>query len=52
MSKSYLCGCYLVNQLVSYPTHPFTILEPHDQEIGEFYVVEERCATEFEARKL
>ena len=31
------------------PTYPFTILEPHDQEIGEFYI--ERT-TDFEAPKL
>ena len=34
------------------PTSPFTILVPHDQEIGEFYVVQERRATDFEAPKL
>ena len=35
-----------------YPTDPFTILEPRDQEIAEFYFVQERRATDFEARKL
>ena len=35
-----------------YPTNPFTILEPHDQEIGEFYLVRELRATDFEAPKL
>ena len=33
----------------TYPTNPFTILELSDQEIGEFYVVQERRATDFEA---
>ena len=33
------------------PTNPFTILEPRDQ-IGEFYVAQERRATNFEASKL
>ena len=27
-----------------YPTNPFTILEPRDQEIVEFYVAQERRA--------
>ena len=35
-----------------YPTIPFTIEEPQDQEIDEFHVVQERCATDFEAPKL
>ena len=34
------------------PTNLFTILGPHDQEIGEYYVVQERRATDFEAPKL
>ena len=34
------------------PTGPFTILEPKDQEIGEFYEVQERRATDIEAPKL
>ena len=34
------------------PTRPFTILEPQDQDIGEFYVVQERRTTDFEASKL
>ena len=38
--------------IVANPTSPFTILEPRDQEIGEFYVAEERRATDFEAQKL
>ena len=33
------------------PTGPFTILEPRDQGIGEFYEVQERRATDFEALK-
>ena len=35
-----------------YPTDLFTIWEPQHQEIGEFYVVQERFATDFEAHKL
>ena len=31
---------------------PFAIPEPHGQEIGEFYEVLERLATDFEALKL
>ena len=38
--------------IIYYPTNSFTILEPEDQEIGEFYVVQERRATDFEAPKL
>ena len=34
------------------PTNLFTILKPQDQEIGEFYVVQECHATDFEAPKL
>ena len=34
------------------PTNLFTTLEPRDQEIGEFYEVEERRATDFEVPKL
>ena len=34
------------------PTGPFTILEPHDQEIGDLYVVLERRLTYFEAKKM
>ena len=34
------------------PTNIFTILVPHDQEIGECYVVQECRATDFEAPKL
>ena len=41
-----------VSQSRESPTNPFIILEPRDQEIGEFYVVEERRATDFEAPKL
>ena len=33
-------------------TNTFTISEPRNQEIGEFYVVQERRATDFEAPKL
>ena len=34
------------------PTGPFTMLVPQDQGIGEFYEVQERRATDFEAPKL
>ena len=34
------------------PTNPFTILELEDQEISEFYVVQERRATDFGASQL
>ena len=30
-----------------FPTGPFTMLEPQDQEIGEFYVAQKRRATDF-----
>ena len=36
----------------THPTNPFTILEPQDQEISEFYVVQERHTTDFKAPKL
>ena len=35
-----------------YPTGTFTILEPQDQEISEFYVVQECRTAAFEAPKL
>ena len=34
------------------PTNPFPILEPQDQEISEYYVVQECRASDFEAPKL
>ena len=34
------------------PIGLFTILEPRDQEIGEFYVVQERCTTYLDTPKL
>ena len=37
---------------LDFPTDPFTILELHDQDIGEFYVVQEGRMTDFEASKL
>ena len=36
----------------SSPTNRFTISEPHEQEIGKFYVAQKRHATDFEAPKL
>ena len=39
-------------ELSQFPTNPFTIAEPHDQEISEFYVVEEHRVTDFEPPKL
>ena len=44
--------CNFFSFLLYFPTSPFTILEPQDQEIGEFYVIQERRATDFEASKL
>ena len=41
-----------VKRRLSYPTDTFAISEPHDQEIGDFYVVQERRTTDFEAQKL
>ena len=35
-----------------FPTDPSTILDPQDQEIGDFYVVQERLGPEIEASKL
>ena len=34
------------------PIKPFTILQPHNQNISEFYVVQERRAGDFEALEL
>ena len=34
------------------PTDPFAILEPQDQAIGVFCVLQKRRATDFEALKL
>ena len=51
-----MCVClwvpFLDNSVDSYPTGPFTISEPRNQEIGEFYVVQGRRTTYFEASKL
>ena len=41
-----------LKQCHSKPTGPFTILQPHNQEISEFYVVQERRATDLEAPQL
>ena len=35
-----------------YPTNPYTILEPRDQEIGEFYEVHECCVSDFPAQEM
>ena len=37
---------------LEFPTGPFTTYELQDQEIAEFYVIEKRRATDFEAPKL
>ena len=37
------------NRLQAYPTGPFTMFDPHDQEIGEFYVLQERRTMGFKA---
>ena len=42
----------MVFYLTGRPTGPSTILEPEDQEIGEFYAAQERRATDFKASKL
>ena len=34
------------------PTIPFTILEPQNPWIGKYYVVQERCVTDFKAPKV
>ena len=44
------CGTTFVGNPSS--THPFTVLEPQNQEIGEFYVDQESRSTDFEAPKL
>ena len=41
-----------VRAYISYPTDPFAILDPQHQEIWEFYEVQKRRATDFEAPKL
>ena len=42
----------LTSATASFPTNPFTMLELQDKEIVEFYVVQERRATDFEAPEL
>ena len=42
----------VIQALLLPPTDPFTILEPRDQDIGEFYEVHERRKTDFEATNL
>ena len=46
------CIMHLIPGDAELPPNPFTILEPCDQDIGEFYLVQERRATDFEASKL
>ena len=41
-----------VTDKTRYPTDPFTILEPQDQKIGEFYKVQERRSMGFKTPKL
>ena len=38
--------------MVTFPTDPFSISEPQDQEIVEFYAVQESLVIVFEALKL
>ena len=45
-------ACSIAYNGKNYPTNRFTILEPNDQEIGEFYVAKKRRATDFEIPKL
>ena len=40
-------NCNIVFILPVSPTDAFTILKPHNQEIGEFFVLQERRATDF-----
>ena len=47
-----VCPCSGKIIKLEYPTGPFTILEPRDQEIAEFDEVQERRATDFKAPKL
>ena len=47
-----VCMCHRHSPLnLTRPTGPFTILELQDQGIGQFYVVQKRHATDFEAPK-
>ena len=39
-------------QPADFPTDPFTILEPQNKGMGTFYVINERCQTDFEAPEL
>ena len=41
-----------IGELINHPIGPFTILQPDDQEIGEFRAVQKRRATDFEAPEL
>ena len=43
-----MCG-FLEMGLMKNPTDHFTIFEPHDQEIGDFFLVQERLTTDHEA---
>ena len=38
-----------LEEFSDYPTNPFTILEPQEQEIGDFYIVQEHRASDFQA---
>ena len=49
--KSFLFSCF-PSLFFHSPTNTFTISEPQDQEISEFYVVQDRRATDSEAPKL
>ena len=51
-SRIILWNVYPTRRADSYPTSPFTILEPHNPRIVEFYAVQERRATNFKAPKL
>ena len=54
--KGFLCMIdafkLLLSSLLSIPTVLFTILQPHNQEIGKFYVAQVRRAPDQEALKL
>ena len=46
------CLCLHICVILAYPTDPFTTSEACNQEIGEFYVAQERRTTDFKASKL
>ena len=49
--STYYCQRDLYHSRTDSPTDPFTILEPQNQGMGEFYVIQKRHSTDFEAPK-